>query len=108
MRGGLVKHRIRAGFGLAFGVWAFTQLYVRNFFFCPVVAVLDGRLLTKRYGRRFLDSLPGPTVRVGSSQQLAESAAFWLEGKPLPSAEPAANEPWSVPPPEEPDWFWGA
>jgi DNA polymerase-3 subunit epsilon/ATP-dependent DNA helicase DinG len=70
-----------------------------------VVAVLDGRLLTKRYGRRFLDSLPGPTVRVGSSQKLAESAASWLGGKPLP-AEPAADEPWSVPPPEEPDWFW--
>ncbi|MGC9397676.1 MAG: helicase C-terminal domain-containing protein [Anaerolineae bacterium] len=72
-----------------------------------VVAVLDGRLLTKRYGQRFLDSLPGPTVRTGSRHQLPEVAARWLAGDPLPpEVNPTTDEAWSVPPPEEPPWAW--
>jgi DNA polymerase-3 subunit epsilon/ATP-dependent DNA helicase DinG len=72
-----------------------------------VVAVLDGRLLTKRYGQRFLDSLPGPTVRTGSRHQLPEIAARWLANESLPpEISPTADAPWNVPPPEEPPWEW--
>jgi len=70
-----------------------------------VVAVLDGRLVSKRYGARFLDSLPGPAVRVGPAAQLPENARRWLAGEPLPPVDAGAgDEPWSVPPPEEPPW----
>lgn len=70
-----------------------------------IVAVLDGRLVSKRYGARFINSLPGPMVRVGPVAQLPESARCWLAGEPLPSVGAArADEPWSVPPPEEPPW----
>ncbi|MEA3396658.1 MAG: helicase C-terminal domain-containing protein [Chloroflexota bacterium] len=71
-----------------------------------VVALLDGRLLTKRYGSRFIASLPDPTVRKGSVRQMPELAALWLAGEPLPSeAERSPDEPWLIPPPEEPPWW---
>ncbi len=44
-----------------------------------VVAILDRRLHTKRYGRAFLDSLPDCTVRVGSASDLPDLASRWLE-----------------------------
>jgi DNA polymerase-3 subunit epsilon/ATP-dependent DNA helicase DinG len=75
-----------------------------------VVVVLDKRLLTKRYGRRFFDSLPGPTVRSGPVGQLPECAALWLAGEPLPDVgdpypdDPWGDEFWDVPP-EEPPWW---
>jgi ATP-dependent DNA helicase DinG len=43
-----------------------------------VVAILDKRVLTKRYGRAFLDSLPGCTVRQGPLAELPQEAAKWL------------------------------
>ncbi len=43
-----------------------------------VVAVFDRRLLTRAYGRLFLDSLPGPTVRRGPLAMLPKAAAEWL------------------------------
>jgi DNA polymerase-3 subunit epsilon/ATP-dependent DNA helicase DinG len=43
-----------------------------------VVAVFDRRLLTRQYGRLFVDSLPGPTVRRGSVLTLPRAAADWL------------------------------
>jgi DNA polymerase-3 subunit epsilon/ATP-dependent DNA helicase DinG len=43
-----------------------------------VVAILDKRLLTKKYGRMFLDSLPECTRRVASSLELPAAAARWL------------------------------
>ncbi|MDP3185110.1 MAG: helicase C-terminal domain-containing protein, partial [Anaerolineales bacterium] len=43
-----------------------------------VVAILDRRVLTKKYGRAFLDSLPQCTVRVGSLDELPRAAAKWL------------------------------
>ncbi|RPJ49375.1 MAG: hypothetical protein EHM21_07120, partial [Chloroflexi bacterium] len=43
-----------------------------------VVAILDRRILTKRYGRAFLESLPPCTVQVGSMRDLPMSAAHWL------------------------------
>ncbi|MFO7170866.1 MAG: helicase C-terminal domain-containing protein [Chloroflexota bacterium] len=43
-----------------------------------VVAVLDKRLLTKKYGQLFLDSLPPAMVRSGSVRRLPELTARFL------------------------------
>ena len=43
-----------------------------------VVAILDRRVLTKRYGQAFLESLPPCTVQVGPLANLARAAANWL------------------------------
>lgn len=43
-----------------------------------VVAILDRRVLTKRYGRAFLDSLPTCTVRIGPLGNLPRTAERWL------------------------------
>lgn len=43
-----------------------------------VVAIFDRRILTKRYGRVFLDSLPTCTVRPGTLANLPEATVRWL------------------------------
>jgi DNA polymerase-3 subunit epsilon/ATP-dependent DNA helicase DinG len=43
-----------------------------------IVAVLDKRLLTKKYGQQFLDSLPHTHVRTGPVRQLPLLAARFL------------------------------
>ncbi len=43
-----------------------------------VVVILDKRVLTKRYGRQFIDSLPGCTTKVGTVIDLPKAAARWL------------------------------
>jgi DNA polymerase-3 subunit epsilon/ATP-dependent DNA helicase DinG len=43
-----------------------------------VVTILDKRVLTKRYGRAFIESLPPCTVQVGPLADLPRSAANWL------------------------------
>ena len=43
-----------------------------------VVAVLDKRLLSKRYGRSFIDSLPDCTKQIGSLSDLPRLTARWL------------------------------
>ena len=43
-----------------------------------VVVVLDRRLLTKQYGRLFIDSLPQCTLRQGNLADLPKQAAKWL------------------------------
>jgi ATP-dependent DNA helicase DinG len=43
-----------------------------------VVAILDRRILTKRYGRAFLDSLPTCKVQVGPMRELPNAAESWL------------------------------
>lgn len=43
-----------------------------------VVAILDRRVLTKRYGRLFIESLPTCTVRIGPLAALPRAAAKWL------------------------------
>jgi DNA polymerase-3 subunit epsilon/ATP-dependent DNA helicase DinG len=43
-----------------------------------VVAILDRRVLTKQYGRLFLESLPPCTARQGSVSGLAKMAGDWL------------------------------
>jgi DNA polymerase-3 subunit epsilon/ATP-dependent DNA helicase DinG len=43
-----------------------------------VVAVFDKRVLSKQYGRMFLDSLPTCTVKVARLEELPKSATDWL------------------------------
>lgn len=43
-----------------------------------VVAILDKRVLSKQYGRLFMESLPGCTVMEGFLADLPEKAARWL------------------------------
>ena len=43
-----------------------------------VVAIFDKRILTKQYGRMFIDSLPPCTVQVGRLEELPRHAASWL------------------------------
>jgi ATP-dependent DNA helicase DinG len=43
-----------------------------------VVAILDRRVLTKAYGKLFIESLPQCTLRVGSLAELPRAAAKWL------------------------------
>ena len=43
-----------------------------------VVAILDKRVLTKQYGKLFLESLPQCTARQGASTGLAKMASDWL------------------------------
>jgi DNA polymerase-3 subunit epsilon/ATP-dependent DNA helicase DinG len=45
-----------------------------------VCAVLDRRILTKRYGATFVQSLPECTVEVGSMFDLASAASEWISG----------------------------
>lgn len=43
-----------------------------------VVAILDRRVLTKQYGRLFLESLPACTARQGATAGLAKMSGDWL------------------------------
>jgi len=43
-----------------------------------IVAILDRRVLTKQYGKLFLESLPQCTARQGSASGLAKMAGEWL------------------------------
>lgn len=43
-----------------------------------ICAILDRRIVTKRYGRAFIDSLPPCTVQRGPVADLGPSAAAWL------------------------------
>lgn len=43
-----------------------------------VCVVLDRRILSKRYGRSFVDSLPECTVEIGSTRDLPAAAAAWM------------------------------
>ncbi len=43
-----------------------------------VVAIFDRRVLSKTYGRLFIESLPACSVNVGPLQNLAHAAAQWL------------------------------
>lgn len=81
-----------------------------------LAVVLDQRILTKRYGHRFVDSLPDPSVRQGRRSELPVVARRWLAGQSLPALGVAGlsedefwmaqNEPEDGE--EEPSWFWGA
>jgi DNA polymerase-3 subunit epsilon/ATP-dependent DNA helicase DinG len=43
-----------------------------------VVVIFDRRILTKRYGAAFIDSLPNCTTRTGSIANLPDAAARWI------------------------------
>lgn len=43
-----------------------------------VVVIFDRRILSKRYGRAFIDSLPRCTIREGSFTDLPDAAAKWI------------------------------
>lgn len=43
-----------------------------------VVVILDRRLLTKAYGKMFIESLPQCTIKVGTLAELPPSATKWL------------------------------
>jgi DNA polymerase-3 subunit epsilon/ATP-dependent DNA helicase DinG len=43
-----------------------------------VVVIMDKRVLTKQYGKMFIDSLPPCTVQVGKLQDLPKAASNWL------------------------------
>lgn len=43
-----------------------------------IVAILDKRVLTKQYGRLFIESLPRCTARQGPAASLASQASKWL------------------------------
>jgi ATP-dependent DNA helicase DinG len=60
--------RFRQGFGRL----------IRTEFDRGVIVVLDKRILTKRYGRAFIDSLPSCTLRQGPLTNLSTSATRWL------------------------------
>lgn len=51
-----------------------------------VCAVLDRRILTRRYGATFLQSLPECTVEVGSARDLPRAAREWLPTDEAPAA----------------------
>jgi DNA polymerase-3 subunit epsilon/ATP-dependent DNA helicase DinG len=60
--------RFRQGFGRL----------IRTQYDRGVVAILDRRILTKRYGRSFLESLPECKVEVGPLRELPAKAQSWL------------------------------
>ena len=60
--------RFRQGFGRL----------IRTQFDRGVVVIFDKRIMTKRYGRAFLDSLPTCTTRTGPLSSLANAARQWL------------------------------
>ncbi len=43
-----------------------------------IVVIMDRRVLSKRYGRMFIDSLPPCTIHSGSLMDLPKQAASWL------------------------------
>ena len=51
---------------------------IRTQFDRGIVAVLDRRVLTKQYGRLFIESLPQCTLEVGPVQDLPRAAQQWL------------------------------
>ena len=45
-----------------------------------VVAIFDSRIISKRYGGSFLESLPDCTVQYGTLENLPHAAAAWIDG----------------------------
>lgn len=58
-----------------------------------VFVVLDKRILSKGYGRMFLESLPPCTIRKGSLTELAEAARRWLDGPATPGTPAPGEQP---------------
>jgi DNA polymerase-3 subunit epsilon/ATP-dependent DNA helicase DinG len=62
-----------------------------------VCAVLDRRIISKRYGTHFLRSLPPVTQRIGSRRDLATLTSMWLSERPLPSVPDFMDDEFDVP-----------
>jgi predicted DnaQ family exonuclease/DinG family helicase len=45
-----------------------------------IVVILDKRVLTKTYGRQFIEALPNCTKQQGPLKELAKRAAAWIDG----------------------------
>ncbi len=45
------------------------------------MVILDKRVLTKNYGRLFLESLPKCAKQQGPLKELGKRAAGWIDGK---------------------------
>lgn len=58
-----------------------------------VFVVLDKRIISKAYGRVFLESLPDCTIRKGSLTELPEAARRWVDGAAKrPNRAPETDE----------------
>lgn len=70
-----------------------------------ICAILDRRILSKSYGRLFLDSLPPCSRYQGPLADLPIMARRWLRGEPLPSTKPVPLAPTTAEHPEFPDFL---
>ncbi len=57
-----------------------------------ICAVLDRRVIAKRYGVHFLHSLPPTTQRICSRHDMSSLATMWLQERPLPSIPQFLND----------------
>jgi DNA polymerase-3 subunit epsilon/ATP-dependent DNA helicase DinG len=53
-----------------------------------ICAILDRRVLSKRYGQSFIHSLPQCSVMVGSANDLPRAAVEWLEQPAFDATRP--------------------
>lgn len=58
-----------------------------------ICAVLDRRVIAKRYGVHFLHSLPPTTQRICSRHDMAALASMWLNDQPLPRVPDVFGDP---------------
>ncbi|RUA18461.1 MAG: DNA polymerase III subunit epsilon [Clostridia bacterium] len=73
-----------------------------------IAVLLDKRLVSKRYGRLFLESLPDVTFYKAPLGNMPDIAHRWLAGEDLPNPPRRSyrNGP-PEPPPEPPGWWGG-
>ena len=67
-----------------------------------IAVLLDKRLLSKRYGRLFLESLPDVTLYKAPLDDLPDVARRWLAGEPLPRPSQRRFDESPLPPPRDP------
>jgi DNA polymerase-3 subunit epsilon/ATP-dependent DNA helicase DinG len=67
-----------------------------------IAVLLDKRLVSKRYGRLFLESLPAATQYKAPLEHLPDIAQRWLNAEPLPQPPRRSYRTAPPPPPDEP------
>ncbi len=75
-----------------------------------ICVILDRRLVSKSYGRLFIESLPPCTVQRGLLANLPLAARRWLDGEAPAGGAPPASSPSSrpagyAPQPPPPEWW---
>ncbi len=70
-----------------------------------IAVFLDKRLMSKRYGRLFLESLPDVRIYKAPLANLPEIAQRWLAGEPLPQPPRRGHHAPPPPPEEPPGWL---